>query len=66
MEPKPIVHCFAAYTLEDGEVWGTVHRVSLETAAWMQHVGYVIIGPDPHDMIALTKWERDNALRGLP
>jgi hypothetical protein len=60
---RPIVHCFAAFQHEDGLVWGTVHRVSLETADWMRSIGYVIVGPDPHDMIALTLWEKERALR---
>lgn len=56
---KPIVHCFAGYTYDKGDVWGTIHRVNLETAEWMRALGYWIIGPDPHDMIALAAWEKE-------
>lgn len=56
---KPVVHVFAAYTYDQGNVWGTIHRVSLETAEWMREIGYSIIGPDPHDMIDLAKWEKE-------
>ena len=51
---RPVVYCFAAFQQADGRVWGTVHRVSLETADWMRHSGYVIVGPDPHDLIDLA------------
>lgn len=60
MSPRPTIHCFAAYVYADGRVWGNVHRVSLETAEWMRDLGYAIIGPDPHDMIALALWEREH------
>lgn len=60
MDPRPVIHCFAAMQYEDGEVWGTIHRVSLETADWMRQIGYTIIGPDPHDIHELAKWQRDN------
>lgn len=63
---KPVLHCFAAYVLAGGEIWGSVHRVSLETAEWMRHVGYSIVGPDPHDQIDLATWEREQRLRGFP
>lgn len=63
MSKRPTIHCFAAYVLESGDVWGTVHRVSLETADWMRHVGYAIVGPDPHDLIDLATWERERASR---
>jgi hypothetical protein len=65
-DPRPVVHCFAAHVLDDGRTWGNVLRVSLETASWLRAIGYVIVGPDPHDMIALAKWERDQPLRGMP
>ncbi len=56
---KPIVHCFAAYVYDDGHVWGNVYRVSLETAEWMKDLGYAIVGPDPHDLFELAKWEKE-------
>jgi hypothetical protein len=56
---KPTVHVFAAYCYDQGHVWGTLHLVSLETAEWMRELGYWIIGPDPHDMIELAKWEKE-------
>lgn len=65
MSKRPVIHCFAAFVLETGEVWGTIHRVSLETADWMRHSGYVIVGPDPHDMHELAKWEREQASRNI-
>ena len=65
-DARPIIHVFAAYTLPGGAVWGTVHRVSLETAEWMRDLGYTIVGPDPHDLFALAKWERDQGVRGVP
>lgn len=58
VDDRPVVYCFAAFQTSDGELWGTVHRVSLETADWMRQVGYTIVGPDPHDMIELAEWER--------
>ncbi len=57
MHQRPTVFCFAAFVYEDGRTWGTVHRVSLETADWMREIGYVIVGPDPHDLIDLKLWE---------
>lgn len=64
MSTKPTVHVFAAYVYDHGEVWGSVYRVSLETAEWMLALGYTIVGPDPHDMIDLAKWEKEHESRG--
>ena len=59
MRDKPQVFCLAAFVLEDGRVWGTVHRVTLETADWMRQIGYAIVGPDPSDMCDLAAWEKE-------
>lgn len=60
MNTRPTVYCFAAFQHEDGRVWGTIHRVSLETADWMRQIGYAIVGPDPGDLIDLATWEREH------
>lgn len=59
MNERPVVHCLAAFQQDDGEVWGHIHRVSLETADWMRQIGYVIVGPDPMDLCDLARWERE-------
>lgn len=59
MRPRPIVYCFVAYVYADGCVWGAIHRVRLETAAWMKEAGYAVVGPDPEDMQDLAQWERE-------
>ncbi len=65
MTTRPTVFCFAAFVYDDGQVWGTVHRVSLETAEWMRQLGYAIVGPDPHDLFDLKTWEDEQRrLRG--
>lgn len=55
---KPVVRCFSAIVYADGHVWGDIHLVSLETAQWMQQMGYTVIGPDPYDLIELNAWEK--------
>lgn len=60
MSERPKIHVLAAYVLDKGEVWGRVHRVSLETAEWMLRLGYSVVGPDPHDLFDLAKWEKEH------
>ena len=63
MRERPTIRCFAAFQQDDGRIWGTVHRVTLDTADWMRQIGYYIVGPDPHDVIEFAAWEREQALR---
>lgn len=63
---RPIVHCLAApairdrYGMDDGTVRLMPIVVSLETALWLsREYGWWMCGPDPHDMIALDAWQRE-------
>lgn len=62
-DPKPVIHCFAARAGQWAHSGGMIHCVSLETAEWMRQIGYIIVGPDPNDMIDLALWEKAQSLR---
>lgn len=53
---KPLVRCFVSYPVED--VLFGFACVSLDTAAYLKERGWLVVGPDPHDMQALQEFER--------
>lgn len=57
MDAKPIVHCLVARPVSD-LIWGVPQRTSLARAAKLKLRGWIIVGPDPEDMWALTAWEK--------
>ena len=65
-EPKPVVRCLIAVVDGQGHVWGKIGHVRLEMIPLAIERGFTIVGPDPHDMIALATWEKNQALRGMP
>lgn len=60
VKERPPVRCFVARIGERG-VPQQIELVSLETAAARLQKGYVVVGPDPHDVIALNQWLKDVA-----
>lgn len=59
MTERPAVRYFVAIPLKDGKVMA-ISLVRLETAEDLRtRAGYVVVGPDPHDMQNLAAWERE-------
>jgi len=60
---KPILYCFVAKVIGEGEVAKTPLRVSLDTAYeyyLKQGKGWAVVGPDPHDEDELADWYKRN------
>lgn len=55
---RPVVQCFASYPLNPF-LWSEPDLVTLEEAARLRAEGWIIVGPDPGDMIALALWEKE-------
>jgi hypothetical protein len=53
---KPLVRCLVSYPVEDELT--ILACVSLDTAAYLKGRGWLVVGPDPHDIIALQEFER--------
>lgn len=58
MEPRPSIRCLIARPLNNGG-YGRSRLVSLSTAYLALRAGYAVVGPDPDDLEALAKWERE-------
>jgi hypothetical protein len=56
---RPVVHCLVARSRGEGEI-GRCHVVDLQTAYLAKLAGWMVIGPDPHDVEALAEWDRDH------
>jgi hypothetical protein len=53
---RPLLRCLVSYPVEDDL---TVFAcVSLETAGYLKGRGWLVVGPDPHDTLALQEFER--------
>jgi hypothetical protein len=58
-EARPIVRCFVSFPLDaDGLTFTAPALVSLSIAAEMKAKGYLVVGADPHDLIDLATWEK--------
>jgi hypothetical protein len=55
---KPSVRCLIARPLKNGGI-GRSRLVSLSTAYLALKAGFHVIGPDPDDLMALAKWQRE-------
>lgn len=63
MTIKPRVMCFAAPVTSDGRPRGSPLLVNLSDAEWLfRDRGWAIVGPDPSDLEALARWEREQLL----
>ena len=60
MTERPVVRCLIARPLKDGKI-GRSRLVRLSTALLALRAGWHVVGPDPDDMAALAKWERERA-----
>lgn len=58
MATKPQVKCLIARPLSNGKI-GKSRIVSLGTAYLALKAGFHVVGPDPEDLAALAKWERE-------
>jgi hypothetical protein len=56
---RPIVWCLVARPLGGGEITRTT-RVHLSSVPDYVKAGWYAVGPDPSDMEALAKWEREH------
>lgn len=65
MTPRPQVRCLIARPLKRGG-YGRSRLVSLSTAYLALKAGFVVLGPDPEDLEALAKWEREQQPPGQP
>lgn len=58
-EERPAVRCLVSYPLSENVLNITAPIVvGLELAVELHKKGYMVIGPDPHDELALAEWER--------
>jgi hypothetical protein len=55
---KPAVKCLIARPLSNGGI-GKSRLVTLGTAYLALRAGFHVVGPDPEDLAALAKWERE-------
>ena len=59
-DPKPAVHCFAAWMYGEGRILkNRIYYVTLEEADEMRRNGYTIVGADQQDLFDLARWERE-------
>lgn len=58
-DPKPKVRCLAALTYGQGHVFGDIHLIRLENVPRAIAIGLTVLGADPHDLIALAAWEKE-------
>jgi hypothetical protein len=56
---RPIVHCLVARPIGGGEITRTL-RVPLSSVPSYVKAGWNAVGPDPGDISALAKWEREH------
>jgi hypothetical protein len=54
---RPVVRCFAARSLTPTR-WTKPRIVSLKRALVLKEGGWIIVGPDPNDLIDLATWEK--------
>ena len=59
IEPRPSVRCLIARPLKNGGI-GKSRLVRLSTALLAMKAGFFVVGPDPDDLAALAKWEREH------
>jgi hypothetical protein len=58
MTTRPVVKCLIARPLKNGGI-GKSRLVSLSTAYLALKANFHVVGPDPDDLAALAKWERE-------
>lgn len=58
MTERPPIRCLIARPLANGGI-GRSRIVRLSTAWLALKAGYHVVGPDPDDIAALAKWERE-------
>lgn len=58
-EPKPKLRFFIAWPRSDGSVGMTPWIADIEEAEQRRKQGFALVGPDPHDEIALAAWQRE-------
>ena len=58
MVDRPDVRCLIARPLKNGGI-GKSRLVSLGTAYLALRAGFYVVGPDPDDLDALAKWDRE-------
>ena len=56
-DERPPVACFVARQLTESRFLGPF-LVSLETAADLHALGWIVVGPDPHSEQMLAEYER--------
>jgi hypothetical protein len=59
---RPEIRCLIARPLKNGGI-GKSRLVKLSTAFLALKAGLYVVGPDPEDVAALARWERDNLHR---
>lgn len=55
---SPLVRCFVSFPIDGEDVFTDPACVCLETAGYLRERGWLVVGPDPSDMIALQEFER--------
>lgn len=65
IDPRPVVHALMAYPLGIDRFTGEprfteIRRVPLAQALYFMELGFWIVGPDPADIQALARWEREH------
>jgi hypothetical protein len=56
---RPVVRCLIAFPNAKGEP-GVIYLVDMKEAEQRMRQGWIVVGPDPADLAALAKWQRDN------
>ena len=58
MDPRPTIHCLAAWPLEDGEViLSKQDRFTLDEAVDLHKLGFIVLA-DPESEAVLARWEQ--------